>query len=129
VRDILCFSTSTKRKTKITYLEHQKNIVNTSGWNEYIISITNPNDKDIQKTIFLEGTRYNRDDTGCWVRDSDFDSKILATLENMSVRPGDTVQVTVPVQRKSMGERNFYIFNIRLLKWKAWGIPLQSLPE
>jgi hypothetical protein len=26
------------------YLEHQKNIVNASGWNEYIFSITNPNE-------------------------------------------------------------------------------------
>jgi hypothetical protein len=39
------------------YLEHQKNIVNASGWNEYIISITNPNEVDIHKTIYLEGTR------------------------------------------------------------------------
>jgi len=39
------------------YLEHQKNIVNTSGWNEYNISITNPNEEDIRKTIYLEGTR------------------------------------------------------------------------
>jgi len=62
VRDNLGFSISTKRKTKITYLEHQKNIVNTSGWDEYIISITYPNEEDIQKTIFLEGTR--RDITG-----------------------------------------------------------------
>ena len=38
------------------YLEHPKNIVNASGWNEYIISITNPNEEDIHKTIFLEGT-------------------------------------------------------------------------
>jgi hypothetical protein len=95
------------------YLEHQKNIVNASGWNEYVISITNPNDVDIHKTIFLEGTRYNWDDTGCWVRDSDFDGKIVATLENMTVRSGDTVQVTVPVQLKAMGERNFYIFKVR----------------
>ena len=62
MRYILRFSISTKRETKITYLEHQKNIVNASGWNEYIISITNPNEEDIQKTIFLEGTR--RDITG-----------------------------------------------------------------
>jgi hypothetical protein len=75
------------------YLEHQKNIVNASGWNEYIISITNPNDKDIRKTIYLEGTQYNWDDTGCWVRDSDFDGKTVATLENMTVHPGDTVRV------------------------------------
>jgi hypothetical protein len=95
------------------YLEHQKNIVNASGWNEYIISITNPNEEDIQKTIYLEGTRYNWDDTGCWVRDSDFDGKIVATLENMTVRSGDTVQVTVPVQLKATGERNFYIFRVR----------------
>ncbi len=59
MRNILCFSISTKRKTKITYLEHQKNIVNASGWNEYLISITNPNEEDIHKTIYLEGTRYN----------------------------------------------------------------------
>jgi hypothetical protein len=96
------------------YLEHQKNIVNASGWNEYIISITNPNDKDIHKTIYLEGTRYNWDDTECWVRDSDFDGKTVATLENMTVHSGDTVQVTVPVQLKATGERNFYIF-------KMWG--------
>ena len=95
------------------YLEHQKNIVNASGWNEYSISITNPNDEDIHKTIYLEGTRYNWDDTGCWVRDSDFDGKIVATLENMTVHPGDTVQVTVPVQLKATGERNFYIFKVR----------------
>jgi hypothetical protein len=95
------------------YLEHQKNIVNASGWNEYIISITNPNQKDIRKTIYLEGTRYNWDDTGCWVRDSDFDGKIVATLENMTVHPGDTVRVTVPVQLKTTGERNFYIFKVR----------------
>ena len=92
------------------YLEHQKNIVNTSGWNEYIISITNPNDKDIYKTSYLEGTRYNWDDTGCWVRDSDFDGKTVASLENMTVHPGDTVQVTAPVQLKATGERNFYVF-------------------
>ena len=90
------------------YLEHQKNIVNASGWNEYIISITNPNEEDIHKTIYLEGTRYNWDDTGCWVRDSDFDGKTVATLENMTVHSGDTVQVTVPVQLKAMGGRNFY---------------------
>ena len=95
------------------YLEHQKNIVNASGWNEYIISITNPNDKDIQKTIFLEGTRYNWDDTSCWVRDSDFDGKIVATLENMTVHSGDTLQVTVPVQLKATGGRNFYIFRVK----------------
>ena len=95
------------------YLEHQKNIVNASGWNEYIISITNPNEEDIHKTIYLEGTRYNWDDTGCWVRDSDFDGKTVATPENMTVRSGDTVQVTVPVQLKATGERNFYIFEVR----------------
>jgi hypothetical protein len=95
------------------YLEHQKNIVNASGWNEYIISITNPNKEDIQKTIYLEGTRYNWDDTGCWIRDSDFDGKIVAILENMTVRSGDTLQVTVPVQLKATGERNFYIFEVR----------------
>ncbi|MGB3459144.1 MAG: hypothetical protein WBB08_07600 [Halobacteriota archaeon] len=39
------------------YLKHQKNYANASGWNEYIISITNPNEEDIHKTIFLEGTR------------------------------------------------------------------------
>nr|QNO58051.1 hypothetical protein BLAHKPKO_00015 [Methanosarcinales archaeon ANME-1 ERB7] len=95
------------------YLEHQKNIVNASGWNEYIISITNPNEVDIHKTIYLEGTRYNWDDTECWIRDSDFDGKTVATLENMTVHPGDTVQVTVPVQLKATGERNFYIFKVR----------------
>ncbi|RCV65878.1 hypothetical protein C5S53_01570, partial [Methanophagales archaeon] len=95
------------------YLEHQKNIVNASGWNEYIISITNPNEDDIHKTIYLEGTRYNWDDTGCWVRDSDFDGKTVATLENMTVRSGDTLQVRVPVQLKATGERNFYIFEGR----------------
>ena len=94
------------------YLKHQKNIVNASGWNEYIISITNPNEEDIHKTIYLEGTRYNWDDTGCWVRDSDFDGKTVATLENMTVHPGDTLQVTVPVQLKATGERNFYIFKV-----------------
>jgi hypothetical protein len=76
------------------YLEHQKNIVNASGWNEYIISITNPNEEDIH-------------------RDSGFDGKTVATLENMTVHPGDTVQVTVPVQLKATGERNFYIFKVR----------------
>ena len=95
------------------YLEHQKNIVNASGWNEYIISITNPNKEDIQKTIYLEGTRYNWDDTSCWVRDSDFDGKVVATLENMTVQPGETLQVTVPVQLKATGERNIYIFEGR----------------
>jgi hypothetical protein len=95
------------------YLEHQKNIVNASGWNEYIISITNPNDVDIQKMIYFEGTRYNWDATECWVRDSDFDGKTVATLKNMAVHPGDTVQVTVPVQLKATGERNFYIFRVR----------------
>ena len=65
------------------YLEHQKNYVNASGWNEYIISITNPNEEEIHKTSYLEGTQYNWDDTGCWVRDSDFAGKIVATRENM----------------------------------------------
>jgi hypothetical protein len=78
-----------------------------------IISITNPNEEDIQKTIYLEGTRYNRDNRSCWVRDSDFDGKIVATLENMTLHPGDTLQVTVPVQLKATGERNFYIFKVR----------------
>jgi hypothetical protein len=96
------------------YLEHQKNIVNASGWNEYIISITNPNEEDMHKTIFLEGTRYNWDATECWVRDSEFDGKTVATLENMTVHPGDTVQVMVPVQLNATGERDFYIF-------KVWG--------
>jgi hypothetical protein len=95
------------------YFEHQKNIVNASGWNEYIISITNPNEEDIHKTIYLEGTRYNWEDTSCWVRYSNFDSKRVATLENMSVRSGDTVQVTVPVQLEATGDRNFYIFKVR----------------
>jgi hypothetical protein len=95
------------------YLEHQKNIVNASGWNEYNISITNPNERDVHKTIYLEGTRYNWDATGCWVRDSDFDGKTVATLENMTVHSGDTLQVTVPVQLEAMGERNFYIFEVR----------------
>ena len=95
------------------YLEHQKNIVNASGWNEYHISITNPNDMDIQKTIYLEGTRYNWGATGCWVRDPDFDGKTVATLANMTVHSGDTVQVTVPLQLKATGERNFYIFKVR----------------
>jgi hypothetical protein len=94
------------------YLEHQKSTVNASGWNEYIISITNPNEEDIHKTIYLEGTRYNWDDTECWVRDPDFDGKTVVTLENMTVRPGDTLQVTVPVQLKATGERNFYIFKV-----------------
>jgi hypothetical protein len=84
--------------------------VNASGWNEYIISITNPNEEDIDKTIFLEGTRYIWDATECWVRDLDFDGKIVASLENMTVHSGYTVQVTVPVQLKATGERNFYIF-------------------
>jgi hypothetical protein len=87
--------------------------VNASGWNKYIIRITNPNEVDIHKTIFLEGTRYNWADTGCWVRDSDFDGKIVATLENMTVHPGDTVQVTVPMQLKATGERDFYVFKVR----------------
>jgi hypothetical protein len=75
--------------------------------------ITNPNEVDIHKTIYLEGTRYNWDDTGCWVRDPDFDGKTVAILENMTVHPGDTVQVTVPVPLKATGERNFYIFKVR----------------
>ena len=95
------------------YLELQKNIVNTSGWNEYIICITNPNKMDIQKTIYLEGTLYNWDAMECWVRDSDFDGKTVATLENMTAHSGDTVQVTVPVQFEATGERNFYIFEVR----------------
>ena len=66
------------------YLEHQKNYVNASGWNEYIISITNPNERDIHKTSYLEGTQYN------W----------------------DTLQVTVPVPLKATGERNIYIFKV-----------------
>ena len=86
--------------------------MNASSWNEYIISITNPNEVDIQKTIYLEGTRYNWDDMGCWVRDSDFDGKTVATLENMTVHLEDTVQVTVPVQLKATGERNFNIFKV-----------------
>ena len=95
------------------YLDLQKNFVNASGWNEYLISITKPNENDIHKTIYLEGTRYNWDATGCWVRDLDFDGKTVATLENMTVHPGDTLQVTVPVQLKATGERNFYIFMVR----------------
>ncbi len=94
------------------YLEHQKNIVNASRWDEYLISITKPNKMDIQKAIFLEWTRYNWDATECWVRDSDFAGKTVATLENMTAHSGDTVQVTVPVQLKATGERNFYIFNV-----------------
>ncbi|HID20184.1 MAG TPA: hypothetical protein EYP28_04525 [Methanophagales archaeon] len=95
------------------YLEHQKNIGDASGWNEYLISLTNSNKEDIHKTIYLEGTRYNWDATGCRVRDSDFDGKTVAILENMTVYPGDTLQVTVPVQLKATGERNFYIFKVR----------------
>jgi hypothetical protein len=68
---------------------------------------------DIQKAIFLEGTRYNWDDTECWVRDSDFDGKTVATLDNMTLCPGDTVQATVHVQLKPTGERNFYLFKVR----------------
>jgi hypothetical protein len=106
-------SESSKKDSAVElYLEHQKDIVNASGWNEYIISITNPNEEEIHKTIYLEGTRYNWDDTGCWVRDPDFDGKIVATLENMTVRSGDTVQVTVPVQLQATGERNIYIFEV-----------------
>ena len=86
--------------------------MNASGWDEYNISITNPNERAIRKTSYLEGTQYNWDDTGCWVRDSDFDGKTVAILDNMTVHPGDTVQVTVPVQLKATGERNFYIFKV-----------------
>jgi len=106
-------SSETSNSAVELHLEQQKNIVNASGWNEYIISVTNPNDVDIQKTIYLEGTRYNWDATGCWVRDLEFDGKIVATLENMTAHPGDTVQVTVPVQLKATGERNFYILKVR----------------
>jgi hypothetical protein len=38
------------------YPEHQKNLGDACGWNEYNISITNPNEEDIQKTIYLEGS-------------------------------------------------------------------------
>jgi hypothetical protein len=31
------------------YLEHQKNIVTASGWNEYTISITNSNEEDMER--------------------------------------------------------------------------------
>jgi hypothetical protein len=95
------------------HLEHQKDHVNASGWNEYTISITNPNAVDIHKTIYLEGTRYNWDDTEGWVPDSEFNGKTVATLANMTVHLGDTVQVTVPMQLKATGERNFYIFKVR----------------
>ena len=95
------------------HLEHQKDHVNASGWNEYTISITNPNAVDIHKTIYLEGTRYNWDAEKGWVPDSDFSSKTVATLANMTVHPGDTVQITVPMQLKATGERNFYIFKVR----------------
>jgi hypothetical protein len=94
-------------------LEHQKDHVNASGWNEYTIRITNPNAVDIHKTIYLEGTRYNWDATEGWVPDSDFKGKTVATLANMTVHPEDTVQVTVPMQLKATGERNFYIFKVR----------------
>jgi hypothetical protein len=100
------------------YLEHQKKFVNASGWNEYRISITKPNKMDIQKAIFLEWTQYNWDPTECWVRDSDFDGKTVATLENMTAHSGDTVQVTVPVQLKATGERNFYIFRCGERRYK-----------
>jgi hypothetical protein len=108
-----CETSETSNSAVELYLEHQKNIVNASGWNEYIISITNPNEEDIHKTIFLEWTRYNWDATGCWVRDSDLDGKNVATLENMTAHSGDTVQATVPVQLKATGERSFYIFKVR----------------
>jgi hypothetical protein len=107
-----CESSENRNSAVELYLEHQKNIVNASGWNEYIICITNPNEEDIQKTIYLEWTRYNWDDTGCWVRDPDFDGKTVAILEIMTAHPGDTLQVTVPVQLKATGERNFYIFEV-----------------
>ena len=42
----------------------------------------------------------------------DFNGKIVATRENMTVHLGDTLQVTVPVQLKATGERNFYIFKV-----------------
>ena len=86
--------------------------MNASGWKEYLISITNPNEVDIHKMIYLEGTHYNWDDSGCWVRDPDFDGKIVATLENMTVHSGDTLQITVPVQLEATGERNIYIFEV-----------------
>ncbi len=44
---------------------------------------------------------------------SDFDGKTVAILENMTVHQRDTLQVTVPVQLKTTGERNFYIFEVR----------------
>ena len=44
-------ASETRNSAVELYLEHQKNIVNASGWNEYIISITNPNERDIHKTI------------------------------------------------------------------------------
>jgi hypothetical protein len=123
IDEIADSKTSEARNSAVVlYLEHQENIVNASGWNEYIISITNPNDKDIHKTIYLEGTRYSWDATECWVRDSDFEGKTVATLENMTVHPGDTLQVTVPVQLKATGDRNIYIFEVRgeevsILEW------------
>lgn len=93
-------------------LEREKGHVNGSGWNDYTISITNLNMIDVHKTIILEGTRYNWDSNG-WVPDSSYEDKLVATIENITVHPGDTVKITVPVQLKATGNKNLYIFKVR----------------
>jgi hypothetical protein len=93
------------------HIEHQKGHVNASGWDEYTISITNPNERDINKDIYLDGTRYNWGSSG-WSVDSGFSGERVATLNNITVHPWDTVKVTVPVKLSSTGEKNFYVFKV-----------------
>lgn len=82
--------------------------INSTDWNEYVITVTNPNDVDVNKTIYLNYMEFTWDDTtGSWTEGIE---KTAITLANITIHPGDTVQFTVPVKLTATGEKSFYIF-------------------
>ena len=100
-------STIVKEKLPIELsLESMADYVNDTRWNEYTITVTNPNTIDLHRTIYLKATQYEWDGDS-WSPGSE---KTVVTLTNITVHPGDTVSFTVPVQLEANGERSFYVF-------------------
>ncbi len=84
--------------------------INSTGWNEYTIWVTNPNDIDVIRDIHLNYTEFSWNDTaGSWTEGAE---KNAITLSNITIHPGDTVQFTVPVKLTATGEKSFYLFRV-----------------
>ena len=94
------------------YLEQQKNIVNASGWKNISLALQTRTiriyiKQSIWKGHAITGTIRA---AGYVIRTTMV--KLLRPLENTTVQPEETLQVTVPVQLEATSERNFYIFEV-----------------